>query len=223
MARRVGEAALPGAPAQSDDLERALPALVADRAVERMVDQQELDDRVLRLVDAIGLGVDHHPVADRGGAGGLQLRHSLDLDQAHAAGPDRLAELRLVTEDRDLDVALLGGVDQHRPLRRGDLAAVDDQGDGVADRPGHAASLSGTPLSIASMNSSRYFCTIAPTGIAIESPRTQRQLPMMLVCTEATVSRSIGVASPRIIRSSIFTVQLVPSRQGVHLPQDSWW
>ena len=46
---------------------------------------------------------------------------------------------------------------------------------------------------------------------------------MMFVCTEETVSRSIGVASPRIIRSSIFTVQLVPSRQGVHLPQDSWW
>ena len=46
---------------------------------------------------------------------------------------------------------------------------------------------------------------------------------MMFVCTEAVVSRSIGVASPRIIRSSIFTVQLVPSRQGVHLPQDSWW
>ena len=73
------------------------------------------------------------------------------------------------------------------------------------------------------MNSSRNFCTIDPTGIAIESPSTQRQLPMMFVCTEAMVSRSIGVASPRIIRSSIFTVQLVPSRQGVHLPQDSWW
>ena len=74
-----------------------------------------------------------------------------------------------------------------------------------------------------SSNSSRNLRTIAPTGIAIESPSTQRQLPMMLSCTEATMSRSIGVASPRTTRSSIFTVQLVPSRQGVHLPQDSWW
>ena len=81
----------------------------------------------------------------------------------------------------------------------------------------------GTPCSIASSNSSRNFSTIEPTGAAIESPSTQRQLPMMFFWTEATVSRSIGVASPRIIRSSIFTVQLVPSRQGVHLPQDSWW
>jgi hypothetical protein len=46
---------------------------------------------------------------------------------------------------------------------------------------------------------------------------------MMFFCTAATVSRSIGVASPRIRRSSIFTVQFVPSRQGVHLPHDSWW
>ena len=36
------------------------------------------------------------------------------------------------------------------------------------------------------------------------------------------ISRSIGVASPRSMRSSIVTVQVVPSRQGVHLPQDSW-
>ena len=46
---------------------------------------------------------------------------------------------------------------------------------------------------------------------------------MMFSWTEAMMSRSIGVASPRTTRSSIFTVQLVPSRQGVHLPHDSWW
>ena len=46
---------------------------------------------------------------------------------------------------------------------------------------------------------------------------------MMFSCTEEMMSRSIGVASPEITRSSIFTVQLVPSRQGVHFPHDSWW
>ena len=63
---------------------------------------------------------------------------------------------------------------------------------------------------------------IEPIGIAIESPSTQRQLPMMFSWTSAMISRSMGVASPSSIRSSIFTVQLVPSRQGTHLPQDSW-
>ncbi len=39
----------PRAPAEGDVLQRALAALVAHRAVERMVDEQELDDGVLRL------------------------------------------------------------------------------------------------------------------------------------------------------------------------------
>ena len=38
-------------PAERDVLERALAALVAHRAVERMVDEQELDDRVLGVLD----------------------------------------------------------------------------------------------------------------------------------------------------------------------------
>ena len=44
---------------------------------------------------------------------------------------------------------------------------------------------------------------------------------MMCSWTEAMISMSIGVAVPWSMRSSIFTVQLVPSLQGVHLPQDS--
>ena len=71
-------------------------------------------------------------------------------------------------------------------------------------------------------SSARNFSIIDPIGIAIASPSTHRQLPMMCSCTEAMMSRSIGVASPESIRCSIFTVQLVPSRHGVHLPQDSW-
>ena len=78
------------------------------------------------------------------------------------------------------------------------------------------------PVPMWSSNSSRNFAIIEPIGIAIASPSTHRQLPMMCSCTEAMISRSIGVASPDSIRSSIFTVQLVPSRQGVHLPHDSW-
>ena len=70
-------------------------------------------------------------------------------------------------------------------------------------------------------SSSRNFAMIEPIGIAIASPSTHRQLPMMCSWTEAMMSRSIGVASPASIRSSICTVQRVPSRQGVHLPHDS--
>ena len=73
-----------------------------------------------------------------------------------------------------------------------------------------------------SSNSGRKCLSIEATGIAIESPSTHRQLPMMLPWTCSRMSRSIGVPSPSSMRSSIFTVQLVPSRQGTHLPHDSW-
>ena len=125
----VDHAAFARAPALRDVLQRALAALVADGAVERVVDEQELDHRALGVLDLLGAGVDDHPLAHRGRAGGLQFRDPLDLDQAHAAGADRLAELRLVTEDRDLDVALAGGVVQHLALAGDDLAAVDRQRD----------------------------------------------------------------------------------------------
>jgi hypothetical protein len=78
-----------------------------------MVDQQELHHRVLGLLDAVGLGVDDHPVADGSRARRLELRDALDLHEAHPAGSDGGAELRLVTEHRDLDVAALRRVHQH--------------------------------------------------------------------------------------------------------------
>jgi len=106
----------PGPQPIRDVLERALAAAVADRAVERVVDEQELDDALLRIADARRLRVHDHPVLDRGRAAGLKLRDPLDLDEAHAAGADRVAELRLVAEDGDLDVPVLGGVDEHRVL-----------------------------------------------------------------------------------------------------------
>ena len=71
-------------------------------------------------------------------------------------------------------------------------------------------------------NSSRKCLIIEAIGIAIASPSTHRQLPMIWSQTEAMMSRSIGVPVPSSMRSSIFTVQFVPSRHGVHLPQDSW-
>ena len=50
VALGLDEARAAAAPAERDVLQRALAALVADRAVERVVDEQELDDRLLRLL-----------------------------------------------------------------------------------------------------------------------------------------------------------------------------
>src|SRR4029079_6930907 len=179
MARGPEKARDAVAPAERDVLQRALAALVADRAVERVVDQQELDDRVLGVLDPRGLRVDDHAVLDRRRAGRLQLRDALDLDEAHAARADRLAELGLGTEDGDLDVAVLRGVDEHDVLRRGHLAAVDRERDLALHRPppqarAPCASSATSPRrpSMYSSNCGRNFSIIDPIGIAIASPRT---------------------------------------------------
>ncbi len=134
------------APAEGDVLQRALAALVAHGAVERVVDQQELHDRLLRGLHALGLRVHDHAVLDRRGAARLQLGDALDFDQAHAARADGLAELGLVAEHRDLDVAALGRVDEHRVLRRLHLAAVDREGDRSRLGPRHLALPACAPL-----------------------------------------------------------------------------
>ena len=65
VALRLDEARAAGAPAEGDVLERALAALVADGAVERVVHEQELDDRVLRALHAVGGGDHDHAVLHR--------------------------------------------------------------------------------------------------------------------------------------------------------------
>src|SRR5204863_2511849 len=101
---REGHAAVAQGPARGQVLERALAALVADRAVERVVDEDELERRLLSFRGALGgLGcADDHPVLRRHRAGRLELRHALDLAEAHAASADRRPEPRLVAEHRDL-------------------------------------------------------------------------------------------------------------------------
>src|SRR5439155_26341482 len=83
--------------AEGEVLKRTLAALVADRAVERMVDEDELERPVLPLCRPLGRArrLHDHAVLCGEGAAGLELRHALDFDEAHAAGADRRAEARL--------------------------------------------------------------------------------------------------------------------------------
>ena len=78
------------AEAHREVLQLALAALIADRAIERMVDQQELHRGFLRRDRALRAREDLHAFGDRRRAGRQRLRCLLDLDQAHAAvGRDR--------------------------------------------------------------------------------------------------------------------------------------
>ena len=142
---RKDHARLAGAPAEGQVLERALAALVAIGAVERMVQEDELEHGVLAMCCLLARlsGAEHHLVLCSHRAGCLELRHALDLAEAHAARPDGRPEARLVAEDRDLDARRERRLDHARALRHADLAAVDGDRDEVHR---HASSCTGTSI-----------------------------------------------------------------------------
>src|SRR5581483_5088727 len=69
---------------------------------------------------------------------GLQLRHALHLDEAHAARADRRPEPRLVAEDRDLDPGRLRRLDHAGALRHLHAPLVDRDGDELRRAHAHA-------------------------------------------------------------------------------------
>ncbi len=115
-------------------LQVALAALVADRAVERVVDEQELHHPFARLLDhgrasidllgrAVAVG---RQVVDAHGARGDGLGHADHLDEAHAAvAGDRQA--LVVAEARDLDARLLARLQQRDAVLDLDRLTVDDE------------------------------------------------------------------------------------------------
>src|SRR6185312_13499191 len=99
---RVGDAVLEGVVLQA-----ALAGLIADRAIQRVIDEEELHHPLLRLGDLGGIRA-HRPAVLHhvGGAGGLELRHLLatvrDLDVVYASlGHHREAGVIAVVGDQD--------------------------------------------------------------------------------------------------------------------------
>ena len=145
----VREAGLAAALRERLVLQGALAALVADRAVQRVVDEQELHDAALGAVHHLGgvLSLDDHARGDGLRTRGLGLGHEAqlarvavghaDLHQALAACGHR-GQQRVVTETRDPDAGLLGRADHERALGDRNLNVVDGDVDHVgrvAHRP----------------------------------------------------------------------------------------
>ncbi len=106
-------------------LQVALAALIADRTIQRVIDQQEFHHAAPRLAHHRRVSVHHHAVGDRVGAGGNRLgRRLLDLHQTHAAiAGDR--QTLVVAEARNFDAGHLAGLDDRGTVGDFDLNTVD--------------------------------------------------------------------------------------------------
>ena len=118
-------------------LEQAFARLVADRAVDRMVDEERLLDAGPAVFDQLAFGDDHRAILRRRLAARHQLRHHRDLacggiagaglDQAHpATGHDRQAGMPAIVGNFGAGAA--SGLDAVEPLVGSDLdfLAVND-------------------------------------------------------------------------------------------------
>ena len=158
-----------------------------------------------------------------------------DVDQALAARADR-REQRVVAEARDLDADLLGGADDQGVLG-GTLTWTPSMVrvtrsvfSGVVVMPllhavakaVEAAGSNGQPpwLRCARYSSRKYLIELE-IGLVAPSARAQNERPRMLSHWSSSRSRSSSLPWPFSRRASVCTSHHVPSRHGVHLPQDS--
>ena len=182
-----------GAVPEREVLQRALAALVADRAVERVVDEDELERALLAVGCALRARRRSHDHPFLGGerAARLELREPLDLDEAHAARADGGPEARLVAEDRDLDPRRSRRLDEARSLLDLDLPVVDHDRDQLA----HAAALLAPPALAArrcldASGFSQHICSSRSAHATTASGRWISAGPTCAACT------SVGATMP---------------------------
>ncbi len=119
VALLLDEAALAGAVAERLVLQGALAALVAHRAVERVVGEQQFEHAFLHPLGGLALGVDLHVRGHRHHArdGDGRAAARVALDQAHAALAHR-GHAVVVAEAGDVLAGVGGGLDDQLPLAR---------------------------------------------------------------------------------------------------------
>ena len=118
------EARYVAAVAHGNVLQLTLAALIANRAVERMVDEQELHDGFLSLQGVRRLRRHLHAVHDRCSTCRHGLRCALDFHQTHATvGGD--AQFLVIAETWNQDSGLVSRLDDHGATTSFERLAVD--------------------------------------------------------------------------------------------------
>ena len=105
-------------------LQLAFAALIADRAIKRVVDQQKFHHGFLRSDGFFRAGPHLHSGGDRGCAGRQRFGRLFDFDQTHPA-IRRDAEFLVITKMWNVQTQRIGGMHDH--------AALDDRGGFAVD------------------------------------------------------------------------------------------
>ena len=105
-------------------LQLAFAALITDRAIQRMVNQQKLHHTLLGSDGHFGVRKHFHAIGDRCCTSRQRLRCFFYLNQTHpAVGSDR--QLLVITEVRNVDAQLAGSIHHGRTVSYLCLFAVD--------------------------------------------------------------------------------------------------
>ena len=106
-------------------LERALPALVANWAVQGVVRQEKLEDPVLSLLDLVRISDHGHVVRRFNETRWLQCWSSagVNFDQTHSAHADWFHSW-VITKTRDVGSCLFGRGDQHVAFLGRDISSI---------------------------------------------------------------------------------------------------
>src|SRR2546421_4957168 len=91
-------------------LQPAFPGLIANGAIDRMVEQEKLHRVADRFVNSLSVGADFHVIGDGSGARWHELWIAFDLYQTHAATAFD-SDVGMVAISWDLDADLIGHLD----------------------------------------------------------------------------------------------------------------
>ena len=105
-------------------LQHALAALIADRAIQRVIDQQELHHALLGLDRKFGVRLHLHSRRHRCRTGGQRFRCFFDLHQTHPA-TGRDGQFLVIADMRDIDAKPPGGIHDGASRRYLRCFAVD--------------------------------------------------------------------------------------------------
>ena len=123
---RLHEAALARAESHRLILKRTLPALVADRAVQRVIHEQKFQHAFLSFLRGRAFRLHRHPFAHFHHARRLQSRppSGVNFHQAHATHPHR-AHPRVIAKSGNIDSRLLARVNEQLPFVGSNFSPVD--------------------------------------------------------------------------------------------------